>query len=225
LTLLVDVSEPGDIVSELTYAGIPVKVVKLDIGDYVVGKYLIERKESRDFLSSIYDNRLYRQLKIMTDRPDLKPLLIVHGPIPPRNKWMRIGRRPIKVSLSKEEKERRLRTMIAGLSTALNSYPRLSVLFFKNQDQFCRFIIVPYYRQSERKSKKPVVKKKAETIEDHKWNIFSQLPGIGSKGATTLLESGISILELASMSPEELQERFKGIGKKRAALIQKILTS
>ena len=227
LTLLVDVSEPRDIIAELSYAGIPVEVVKLDVGDYVVGHFLIERKESKDFLNSIYDSRLFRQLKEMNDQEEFKPVLIVHGPIPPRNKWIRVGKssRPIKVSLSEEEKERRLRRIIAGLSTALNSYPRVSVLLLKDLEHFCLFLIDLYYRQTEHKSRKPVVKRKAESIEDYKWNIFSQFPGIGSKGATTLLESGISILELASMSPEEIQKRFRGIGKKRATLIHQILTS
>lgn len=227
MTLLVDISEPKDIIAELNYAGIPVEVVKLDVGDYVVGHFLIERKESKDFLNSIYDSRLFRQLKEMNDQEEFKPILIVHGPIPPRNKWIRVGKssRPIKVSLSEEEKERRLRRIIAGLSTALNSYPRVSVLLLKDTDQFCRFLIDLYYRQTEHKSRKPVVKRKAESIEDYKWNIFSQFPGIGPKGSTTLVESGLSIHELAHLSPEEIAKHFKGIGIKRAKMIHKILNT
>ena len=222
--IIVDSNEPVDIIAELQMAGIEVEIAQLrPAADYIVGRFAIERKSSNDFYSSIYNSRLFKQLKRLNDMEDYKPVLAIHGPIPCTHKWIRIRGRPVKSSLSSDDKSKRERTAMAAFSTAINSYDRMSLVTFKSQEQFVKFIVDLHYRQTQ-KSRKPNKKMKAETIEEVKWNIFCQFPGIGPKGSTILQKSGISILELAMMDPIDVAERFDGIGIKRATMISKALT-
>ncbi len=223
--IIVDSNEPADIVAELQMAGIEVEIAQLrPAADYIVGRFAIERKSNTDFYSSIYNSRLFSQLKRLNDMEEYKPLLAVHGPIPCTHKWIRIRGRPVKASLSNDDKAKRERTAMAAFSTTINSYDRMSLVTFKSQEQFVKFIIDLHYRQTQ-KAKRPVHKKKADSIKDVKWNIMSQLPGIGSKGATTLANSELSIVELGQLSPKELQKMFEGIGPKRAELIHTVLNT
>jgi len=223
--MLVDSNEPGDIIAELGMAGIPVEVTQLrPAADYIVGRFAIERKSNNDFYQSIYSGRLFEQLKNLNDMEEYKPILAVHGPIPCNHKWMRVRGRPIKLSLTKDEKAQKERTAMSAFSTSVNSYDRVSLITFKSQEQFIKFIVDLYYRQTQ-KAKRPVKKRKADSIKDIKWNIVSQLPGIGSKGSDTLVNSDLSIVELGQLSPKELQESFEGIGPKRAELIHTVLNT
>ena len=127
------------------------------------------------------------------------------------------------MAASDDDKAKRERTAMAAFSTTVNSYDRMSLVTFKSQEQFVKFIIDLHYRQTQ-KSRKPNKKMKAETIDEVKWNIFCQFPGIGPKGSTILQKSGITILELAMMDPKDIAAKFDGIGIKRAELISKTLT-
>lgn len=222
--ILVDSSEPYDIPAELGIAGVPTDITKLDVGDYVIGRFIIERKSSNDFYQSIYNRRIFDQLKRLNDLEDYKPILCVHGPFPPGHKWMRIKGRPIKLSLTKDEKGQKERTGISVLSTAVNSYHRVSILLLKSEEQFIKFIVDLYYRQTQ-KAKKPSAKKKADSLEQIKFNIFCQIPLVGSKGAQTLAKSDKSIIELSQMSVEDLCKNFNGIGKKRAEMLLYVLNT
>ena len=48
----------------------------LDIGDYIIGDYIIERKNILDFINSILDGRLYTQLEKLKDK---NSILILEG--------------------------------------------------------------------------------------------------------------------------------------------------
>lgn len=223
--MLVDSNEPGDIIAELGLAGIPVEVTQLrPAADYIIGKFAIERKSNNNFYQSIYSRQLFDQLKRLNDMEEYKPILAIHGPIPCTHKWMRARGRPVKLSLSNDEKAQKERTAMSAFATSVNSYDRVSLITFKSQEQFIKFIVDLYYRQTQ-KAKKPSAKKRAETVGDIKWNMFCQFPGIGSKGATTLLKSELTINQLADMEPDEIAKRFSGIGLKRAKAIVEILNS
>jgi len=225
LNIIVDSNEPSDFVEQLKIMGVPVEVSKLEISDYVCGEFIIERKDSRDFLNSIFDGRLFRQMNEMNNDLDHKPLLIVYGNLPPRQKWIKINNRVVRKVISKDELMRREQTIISTISTIVNSYSRVSVITLKDKNQFITFLSDLYYRQTSHESKKPAIKRKANNIDDYKWNIFSQLPGIGSSGCKILLEKKISIHQLSEMTPEEIKNNFRNVGESRSKLIYEILNS
>lgn len=221
-----DSNEPADIIDAITSAGIQVEIRQLrPASDYVCGNLAIERKSSQDFYSSIYSNRLFKQLYELHSMEQYKPVLCIHGSIPVTSKWIRgpTGK-PMELKTSAEETKKKTKTAIATISTALKAYPRLSVLMFKNEEQFIMFIIDYYFRMTK-ETEKPVLKKRVETMEDIKFAIFSQFPGVGSKGSKTMIDSKITIAELCNMTAEEIKNKFQGIGDKRSESIFEILHS
>lgn len=221
--IIVDSNEPIEIVNTLKKYGVSVERSKLEISDYVFNDIIIERKDSRDFLQSIYDGRLFNQIKNMVDS-EYKPMLVIHGSLPPRDSWIKVGNRSVRSSISEEEYKKRYQTTISVLSTIMGSFPKISVFVLKDRDQFIDLLVDLYYRQGKNSSK-PVLKRRSSTISDYKWNLFSQLPGIGSNGCKILLDNNISVHQLAEMTPDEIKSKFKGVGENRAKLIHEILNT
>src|SRR5260370_6272022 len=62
LRIIVDESERGaGVPDELRSLGAAIEYRVLDVADYVVGSYAVERKSVRDFVSSLYNGRLFDQ--------------------------------------------------------------------------------------------------------------------------------------------------------------------
>jgi len=61
--VLIDNREKNSLAAHLVAQKVCVSFENLSIGDYVIGDLAIERKTFRDLLSSVYDGRLFRQLK------------------------------------------------------------------------------------------------------------------------------------------------------------------
>ena len=153
------------------------------------------------------------------------PILLIHGPFPPTTIYIRktgSRSRARKRTINETEREKRTRTMIAAVNTAIHSFGVTTICFYR-KDLITAFLADLFYRQTKKKSSKPIQKLKATTPEDYKWNMLSQLPGIGTKGSTTLCESGLSIYELSQLSAKDFVSKFKGIGKKRAKAIVEVL--
>ena len=63
LNVIVDSNEPKDIVFAFEQAGLKVDTTSLKpYCDYILGDLAIERKSSQDFYSSVYSNRLFKQM-------------------------------------------------------------------------------------------------------------------------------------------------------------------
>jgi ERCC4-type nuclease len=82
LKICVDSNEASlrkDIVNYLRLAGVEVNIQKLPICDYVISDRCgIERKDVSDFLGSIKDGRLFKQVKDMAENYE-RPILILEG--------------------------------------------------------------------------------------------------------------------------------------------------
>ena len=76
--LLIDTREPA-IVSKLFRESFDVEVKRLDVGDVVYNNICFERKTGDDFISSICDNRLRMQIKMMTEWYDDNYIIIEGG--------------------------------------------------------------------------------------------------------------------------------------------------
>ncbi len=62
LRIIADEREkPSGVPEALRSLGVSVEYRLLDVADYLVGAYAIERKSVRDFVSSLYSGRLFDQ--------------------------------------------------------------------------------------------------------------------------------------------------------------------
>jgi len=55
------------------------EVRQLEVGDYIAGRFLVERKELDDLYSSIMDGRYSAQVKSMKEVKGLQPIFIIEG--------------------------------------------------------------------------------------------------------------------------------------------------
>src|SRR5215472_11114691 len=71
---------PSGVPKELQRIGVMVDYRVLDVADYLVRDYAIERKSSRDFVSSLFSGRLFDQAHRMGEAYQTS-MLIVEGSI------------------------------------------------------------------------------------------------------------------------------------------------
>ncbi|MHC1572052.1 MAG: ERCC4 domain-containing protein [Methanosarcinales archaeon] len=78
MDLIVDVHESGKVRRMLAKQGLEYSVEALEVGDFVVGSYGIERKTMPDLVHSVYSGRLWRQLANLKSN-FVNPWLLVQG--------------------------------------------------------------------------------------------------------------------------------------------------
>ncbi|RMD46168.1 hypothetical protein D6829_00120 [Candidatus Pacearchaeota archaeon] len=75
--ILVDNREKNSLVAHLLAGRFDVCFENLEIGDYVVGDVVVERKTVSDFVNSIYDGRLFLQAKELLKAP--QKIFLIEG--------------------------------------------------------------------------------------------------------------------------------------------------
>lgn len=216
--IIVDSREPERIESKLNKIGILTERKKLDVGDYLFSNIAIERKTMKDFLSSVYDRRLFSQLYDLKNNYD-RSLLIVIGSLP-KKKWIRTRKLRIPISLNKKEIEKRKKTLLANLAISYLSY-NIPFYIAKDEDEFIEFLANLYFKSSKKKISLKPVKKKHNTIKEIKSDMLSCIPFLGRKLANKLSDK-FSIKYLID-APIENLIKIEGIGIKRARKIKEIL--
>lgn len=204
--ILVDVHEPNSIIEKLKELGLPVEVESLEVGDYIIGQILVERKEITDLFNSLTSGRLFDQLYRMK-MSGLKCFMAVIGE-PPTYDYRR------KAPVSKEKYEYYLRTLENIIVFSFCSYG-VSVVRIPTEARFVRFLEVLWKYSGRTPSLPPSVKKEEDPVEI-KANILNCIPGVGMKTAMELA-SKYKLLDLFSMSQEELSNlevSGKRLGKK-----------
>uniref|UniRef100_A0A6H1ZZS2 Putative nuclease n=1 Tax=viral metagenome TaxID=1070528 RepID=A0A6H1ZZS2_9ZZZZ len=223
--LLVDCFEPIEIRNALKKLGIPVKIKKLEVGDYCWSSYIIERKSIQDLLSSIYKGRLYKQLYNLMKAEELgfSPLLFVIGDIPPETVWRRRKKgKTYQQTLTKKEQDTKEKIIISNLSLAFVSF-HIPVYICRDRSQFVSYISTMYFRCNKKiKGLKPV-KRKSTTIAEIKSDIFCSLPFVGRITGNKLSEK-YTVKDFVNLTKKQLEE-IERIGQKRAKLIYDIFNT
>jgi DNA excision repair protein ERCC-4 len=205
--IAVDTREAASGIPEiLRRKGLYVQMKTLDVGDYVVSAYAVERKTVRDFIASLYGGRLFDQAhRISRSYKDY--LLIVEGDIQevladlrnPRVYW--------------------------GTLLALAMDLDFKVFFTLDQEQTADLLQVLATKSRGRgRAPGPLLVKKPRmaTVKDWQLSILESLPMIGPKLGEKLLSSFGSIRDVFRASRAELAVKG-GIGYARAARIQELL--
>jgi len=205
--VIVDEREKASGVSEMLQDfGLMVEHRMLEVGDYIVSGYAIERKESRDFVSSLYSGRIFDQAHRLRETYE-NPVLVVEGDIA---SLMDLKIKP--------------RVYWGALTTLTFNYG-LRVFFTLDTTQTAH-LIYTLIRRRPLKLREPIVKKKpkVDNLEKAQLLTVSTLPGIGPKLADRLLRDFETVRRVFMASIAELST-VKGVGRVKAERIARILDS
>jgi len=197
--IIVDYKEKeSGVVQTLANTDILIKLENLDIGDYIIGDLIIERKNILDFINSIIDGRLYNQLEKLKDK---KSILILEGTEDSLGIDTNISISYIRTLILKIILEYKIPIIRTSdfLETANYLY-----LLAKNYNKFPNI---------------PEKVKNYEDLDEVKLEILKSIPGIGENLALKLLERFKSLKNILLANKTDLENI---VGEKKAERIKKI---
>ena len=208
LRIIADERErPSGVPEELRQLGAAVEYRVLDVADYVVRDYGIERKSARDFVSSLYSGRLFDQAHRLSESYQTS-ILIVEGDF--------------------EEQLNRLknpRSLWGALISAVLDFG-LNCFFTPDPGQTAQFILTlgKGGRFKGTRAGPPVVirKPKVEDLRRVQTAVVGSLPGIGPRMAEQLLSNFGSVRKVFTASVTDMAVGA-GIGRARALGLSRIL--
>ena len=204
LAIIADNHEKNSLViSELSELGIDVEMQHLPVADFLVNGVAIERKTVSDFLSSMINKRLSRQLEEIKQYP--KSLLIIEG-IDEQELYDDCNHEGINANA------------IRGFLLSIVLEFQVPIIFTKDYADTAKFISVLAKKEKKEHISLRAVKKSLNKKEQLQY-ILEGFPGIGPATAKKLLKKFKTIRGIINASEDELK---KEIGKK--AGVFKIIT-
>lgn len=207
IVVYVDNREIGsDVVRGLTRLNVKIVPMQLQVADYLASDSVaIERKTVEDFLQSIVDKRLFPQVKEITSKYE-RPILIIEG-------QDLYGKRAIHPEA------------IRGALISIAVDFKLPIIWTMNSQETARMIYTIARReQTERETRIYVAEKTPGDLREVQERILTGFPGINQTLAQRMLSAFKTLEIIFSIGEEELSE-VKGLGKKKAEKIRKIITS
>lgn len=185
--------------------GMYVQMKTLDVGDYVVAEYAVERKTIRDFLVSVYSGRLFEQAQRISSAYK-EYLLIVEG-----------DTREMLADL------RNPRVYWGALLVLVLNF-EFKVFFTLDRHQTADLLYALSSKSMGKAAARPLLVKKPRmaTMKDWQLTVLESLPTIGPKLAEKLLASFGSVRSVFRASRAELALKG-GLGYARAGRIQEVL--
>jgi ERCC4-type nuclease len=212
MEILCDDREPKEIYYQLeNKLNLNVRRLRLERGrgDYCFSDIVMERKTIEDLIASLYDNRLWDQLKAMKEHmPDCYVIIE--------------GRLPVPYTRELYTLHKKLSGIIVGITKGF----KIPTIPSDNMSHTA-YIVGEFFVRSSTDKKdylRPVKKSSGPEPEDIKSDILSALPGIGRRKADQLLEAFGSVRGVAEASADDLR-KLPGIGKKRSELIVTLLNT
>ena len=191
---------------ELKSLGMTVEYRVLDIADYVVGPYAVERKSVRDFVSSLYSGRLFDQSHRLGEAYQTR-LLIVEGDL-----WSAVSRR------------RNPRSLWGAILSAVLDFG-LNTFFTPDERQTGQLLYTLAKRGRFRGSAKgpPLIVRKPRSRELNliQLSVLSSLPGVGPRMAKQLLAHFGSLRKVFSATTTDMAVGAR-IGRARALALTRL---
>lgn len=186
--IIADYREKNSLVpSELISLGFEVEFKELKVGDYIIKDVAIERKTISDFLSSMINKRLLRQLEELKQYK--KCLLIIEG-IEDQE-------------LYNDSPEGINGNAIRGFLLSIILKHNIPIILSKNPEDTAKFLFILAKREEKQVSLK--AKKKALNKKEQMQFILEGFPGIGQATARKLLNNYKNLKEIFSASLEDLK--------------------
>ena len=197
MNIVADLHEKNSLVAaELVSLGVTVDFKHLKVADYLVGEVAIERKTINDFISSMINKRLLRQLEELKQYE--KRLLVIEG----------IDEQ----ELYNEEEGGMHSNSIRGMILYTSLEANCPVILTKDYEDTARYLYLIAKRME--KDKKPIsfhAKKKARNVKEQIQYIIEGFPGIGPSTAKKLIKEFKTIKKIINTPIKTLQAL---IGKK-----------
>ena len=184
--------------------GVKVELKNLPVGDYIVAsETVVERKSIYDFISSVFDGRLFDQCNRLKEHYD-NPAIIIEGNIDEIDK---ITENPL--------------VFYGAISSVVLDF-KIPVIPTPNAASTAKLLVAMCARQGQMKG--PFLKKikKSGDMNNQQLSILCSLPGVGEKLATRMLEKFGSPNNSLNASVADLA-KIQGMGDARAHKIRKIL--
>ncbi len=188
----------------LKQIGVKVEMMNLPVGDYIVAsETVVERKSVSDFISSVFDGRLFDQCNRLKEHFE-HPTIIIEGNVDEIDK---ITENPL--------------VFYGAMSSVVLDF-KIPVIPTPNASHTAKLLISMCARQGTVKG--PFLKKirKSGDLQQQQLSILSSLPGVGEKLASRMLEKFGSPSSSLNASSVELS-KISGMGEARAHKIRKIL--
>jgi len=188
----------------LKQIGVKVEMMNLPVGDYIVAsETVVERKSVSDFISSVFDGRLFDQCNRLKEHFE-HPAIIIEGNVDEIDK---ITENPL--------------VFYGAMSSVVLDF-KIPVIPTPNASHTAKLLISMCARQGTVKG--PFLKKirKSGDLQQQQLSILSSLPGVGEKLASRMLEKFGSPSSSLNASSLELS-KIHGMGESRAQKIRKIL--
>ena len=199
--IICDIHEKNSmILSNLIELGAEIEEKNLQIGDYLIGEIIIERKTFSDFISSMLSKRLAEQLKHLQKYS--KRLLILEG----------------KDFESLEKSESKLNpNAIRGMMLSISLEYQTPIIFTKNSEETAKYLLVLAKREIKKPTEATLHSRKPQTKKEKIEYIIQSFPNIGPKNAKILIKKFGSIKKIINAPQEQLKEI---LGKKSEEFIE-----
>lgn len=185
----------------------------LEVGDHLLpNSFAVERKTGRDFINSISDKRLYKQLVNMYQYD--YPILAVIT----KNIWE-------DMYFARNQRNQNIHNTYEGtLNTIYTKFPKVRIIFFDTDEDYVDWLIrVDEKLSSEEKGSRPIpLTRKATSITEIKENMLAAVPGVGLATAKKLLKKYDNINNIANTDENDLMTIEK-LGKTTAKKILEVL--
>ena len=205
LRIVIDERERKSGIPKLLKAiGVNVEIKTLQIGDYIVShETIVERKSIKDFMSSIFDGRLFDQCNRLKEHFKF-PIILLEGNV---DEIESITENPL--------------VFYGALSTIAVDF-KIPVIPTPNASHTAKLLVSLSSRKESIKG--PLLKKikKSNDIQKQQLIVLCSLPGIGEKTAIRMLEKFGTPLKALSSSTKDLA-KIPGLGESRAKKIKKML--
>jgi len=188
----------------LKSVGINIEIKTLPIGDYIVApETVIERKSLSDFVSSVFDGRLFDQCSRLKEHFQ-HPILLVEGNL---DEIDEITENPL---------------IFYGTIATIALDFKIPIIPTPNASHTAKLLVSMCSRKESTKG--PFLKKikKSNNLQKQQLSTLCSLPGIGEKLAVRMLEKFGSPLRVFNATSSELA-KVNGLGQARAKKIQNML--
>ncbi|MCX6814170.1 MAG: helix-hairpin-helix domain-containing protein [Candidatus Aenigmarchaeota archaeon] len=186
-----------------------IREIQLKVGDYIVSERVaVERKSVPDFLQSVIDQRLFKQMEQLADSYE-KPVLILEG-------------NPELLFL---ERNMHANTVRGVLSSIAIDY-RIPIIWTHNSKETAAQIYWMAYREQvqERKGLQIRCNKRNRTLAHHQEFLVAGLPNVSNVLSKRLLKHFGTVRDVYDATPEELM-KVEGIGKEKAKNVWELINA
>ena len=181
------------VISELVSLGCEIEMKHLKVADFLIKGIAVERKTVSDFINSMINKRLIRQLEEIKQYP--RSLLIIEG--------------TDEQELYSDEPGGVSGNAIRGFLLSILLTYQVPVIFSKNYEDTARFLSIMARKQKKEVSIRAT--KKIRSKKEQLQFILEGFPGIGPKTAKKLLKKYKTLKSILNAPIEELQAE---LGKK-----------